>query len=92
MYRLIVRGHTAVFVGLCRLLRADGPPHLPPPTHLPPPPRPWRGSQAEKLVSKLDRVSVVSGEVGLALFRLSKAEEEEGGHLAQHTCTVRGGE
>lgn len=66
--------------------RSAGP--QPPPT--PPPMPPPHPAQAEKLVAKMDRMSAVSGELGLALFRISKEEEAQGGHLAQHTGTVRG--
>ncbi len=45
--------------------------------------------QAERFVSRLDRWSLVTGEVGLALLRLGEAEEKEGGPLATHTGTVR---
>ncbi|GFR52609.1 hypothetical protein Agub_g15124, partial [Astrephomene gubernaculifera] len=44
---------------------------------------------AERLVSRLERWSGVQGELGLALLRAGKAEQAEGGALAQHTCTLK---
>ncbi|KAL6760863.1 hypothetical protein V8C86DRAFT_2546620 [Haematococcus lacustris] len=44
---------------------------------------------AEKLVHALDRVAGVQGDAGLAFFKLSKFEEQDGPHMAQFTGTVR---
>lgn len=45
--------------------------------------------QAERLVHRMDRFGAAQGELGLALFKLSKAEEAEGLALAQFSGTVR---
>jgi len=44
--------------------------------------------QAERLVHCMDRSASVYGDLGLALFKLSKAEEVEGQHLAHFSGTV----
>jgi len=44
---------------------------------------------AEKLVQRMDRCGAVYGDLGLALFKMSKAEEVEGLHLAHFTGTVK---
>lgn len=49
-------------------------------------------SQAEKLLHAMERHAAVCGDLGMSLFRVGKAEEAEGGPLAEHTATVgRGG-
>ena len=44
--------------------------------------------QAEKLVQRLDKYGLVYADLGLALFKASKAEAAEGMQLAQFTGTV----
>jgi len=44
---------------------------------------------AERVVDKLDRVGAISGDLGLALFKVAKAEEAQGGCLAGYTGTLR---
>mmetsp|Transcript_24550 Transcript_24550/g.53643 ORF Transcript_24550/g.53643 Transcript_24550/m.53643 type:complete len:672 (+) Transcript_24550:240-2255(+) len=44
---------------------------------------------AEKLVHRMDRQSAVQGDLGLAMFKVAKAEEVEGAGLAQFTGTVK---
>ncbi|EFJ49103.1 hypothetical protein VOLCADRAFT_90391 [Volvox carteri f. nagariensis] len=44
---------------------------------------------AEKFVSRLDRWSVVNGELGLALLQMRNAEKAEGVALANHTGTLK---
>lgn len=44
---------------------------------------------AEQLVTKMDRVGAVMGDLGLGFFKLSKCEESEGVALAQSTGTMR---
>ena len=72
---------------MCHTLAAREALYHPPACHPPLLPRP--GLQAEKLVHKMDRRGLVQGELGLALFKISKFEETEGLPLAQHTGTIR---
>ncbi|GBF95905.1 sorting nexin 2A-like [Raphidocelis subcapitata] len=44
---------------------------------------------AERVVDKLDRLGTVCGDLGLALFKVAKAEEAQGGCLAGYTGTLR---
>ncbi|KAI8464908.1 MAG: hypothetical protein J3K34DRAFT_438762 [Monoraphidium minutum] len=44
---------------------------------------------AERVVDKLDRLGAVHGDLGLALFKVAKAEEAQGGALAGYTGTLR---
>jgi hypothetical protein len=41
------------------------------------------------VVDKLDRLGTVHGDLGLALFKVAKAEEAQGGVLAGYTGTLR---
>ncbi len=44
---------------------------------------------AEQLVMRMEKVALVQGDLGLALFKLGNYEEQHGGVLAQFTGTVR---
>ncbi|KIY99426.1 hypothetical protein MNEG_8536 [Monoraphidium neglectum] len=44
---------------------------------------------AERVVDRLDRLGAVCGDLGLALFKVAKAEEAQGGALAGYTGTLR---
>jgi hypothetical protein len=85
--------------------RKSSTPLLPPPAPLttrpfalsfhtslgPSPPLRAPNPQAERFVGRLDKVGCVAGDLGLALFKLAKFEEAEGGPLATSSGEPGGG-